>query len=92
MEKKTHTELNEALIRQHLCNVTENKAAWILLQEPGFVGFGVVQKEEICWPPSVQPDWTRISDLRLFGEKAEWHVWQHSNGKLAKPTVSIQQY
>ena len=80
MEKKTYTELNEALICQNLCDVTENKAAWILLQEPGFIGFGVVQKQKICWPPNVQPDWTRISDLRLFGEKAEWHVWQHSNG------------
>lgn len=81
MLKETHTELNEALICQHLCDVTtENKAAWILLQEPGFIGFGVVQGNKICWPPDVEPDWEHVSDLRLFGEKGEWHVWRHWNG------------
>ena len=75
-----HTELNETLICSHLCKVTERETAWVLLQEPGFIGFGVVLPDKICWPPSVQPDWTRVSDLRLFGEKGEWHVWPHWDG------------
>ncbi|RKU34898.1 hypothetical protein C6496_18710 [Candidatus Poribacteria bacterium] len=80
MLKKKHTELNEALICRHLHDVTENETTWILLQEPGFIGFGVVQSDEICWPPDVEPDWDRVSDLRLFGEKGEWHVWQNWGG------------
>ena len=80
MPNITHEVLNEALICGHLCDVTEDEAAWILLQEPGFIGFGVVQKDKICLPPGVQPDWTRINDLRLFGEKGEWHVWEHWDG------------
>lgn len=77
MRKEKHTELNKALVCQHLGNVTENETAWILLQEPGFIGFGIVQPDEICWPPNVEPDWERVSDLRLFGEKGEWHVWRN---------------
>ena len=80
MPKETHEVLNEAVICERLCDVTDDEAAWILLQEPGFIGFGVVQKDKICLPPGVQPDWIRINDLRLFGEKGEWHVWQHWNG------------
>lgn len=80
MTKETHTELNEKLICSHLSHVTADKTAWVLLQEPGFIGFGVVQSDKICWPPDVQPDWTRVSDLRLFGEAGEWHVWSHWDG------------
>lgn len=80
MLNETHTEISETLICNHLCDVTENETAWILLQEPGFIGFGVVQRGKICWPPHVQPDWTRVSDFRLFGEKGEWHVWHHWDG------------
>ena len=80
MPNEKHEELNEERIRSHLCHVTANKAAWVLLQEPGFIGFGVVQSDKVCWPPNVQPDWTRISDLRLFGEKGQWHVWPHWDG------------
>ena len=75
-----HQQLNAELICSRLSNVTDEQAAWVLLQEPGFIGFGVVQKDKICWPPSAQPDWTRVSDLRLFGEKGEWHVWPVWNG------------
>ena len=80
MTKKTDTQLDEKLVCSNLSNVTEKNTAWVLLQEPGFIGFGVVQSDKICWPPDVQPDWTRVSDLRLFGEKGEWHVWPHWNG------------
>ena len=80
MTKKMHEELNEELVCSHLPYVTANETAWILLQEPGFIGFGVVQTDKICWPPDVQPDWTRVSDLRLFGEAGEWHVWSHWDG------------
>lgn len=80
MTRKTHTELNEELICSLLSDVTASEAAWVLLQEPGFIGFGVVQSDKICWPPDVQPDWARISDLRLFGENGEWHVWPHWDG------------
>ena len=81
MTKKTHTELDEKLVCSHLSDVTENDTAWVLLQEPGFIGFGVVQSDKICWPPEVQPDWARVSDLRLFGEAGEWHVWSHWDGR-----------
>ena len=80
MPNKTHKELDEDLISQHLGDVTEKESAWVLLQEPGFIGFGVVQKNKICWPPNVQLDWARVSDLRLFGEEGEWHVWPHWDG------------
>lgn len=80
MPNETHPELKEALICSHLFHVTTGSTAWVLLQEPGFIGFGVVQSDKICWPPDVQPDWARISDLRLFGENGEWHVWPHWDG------------
>ena len=80
MTKETHTKLDAKLICSHLSCVTESETAWVLLQEPGFIGFGVVQSDKICWPPDVQLDWTRVSDLRLFGETGEWHVWSHWNG------------
>ena len=85
MVSNKHPELNEELVCQHLCNVidinNENAAAWVLLQEPGFIGFGVVYQDKICWPPHAEAlDWTRIRDLRLFGEKGEWHAWPHWNG------------
>ena len=79
-EVKTHEQLSDALVRAQCAQVTEKKAAWILLQEPDFVGFGVVEKERIVWPPGVEPDWSRVSDLRLFGEKGEWHLWSLWDG------------
>ena len=81
MPNEAHDELDETLIRQHLSDVTAKNTAWVLLQEPGFIGFGVVQSDKICLPPypdrpiNWTPDWARVSDLRLFGEKGEWHVW-----------------
>ena len=81
MPNQPHKELNEKLVQSHLCDVTDEDTAWILLQEPGFIGFGAVYRDKICWPPDVQQlDWTRIRDLRLFGEKGEWHVWPYWNG------------
>ena len=85
MPNTKHAELSEGLVRQHLCDVIdisgENPAAWILLQEPGFIGFGAVYQDKICWPRHAEPlDWARIRDLRLFGERGEWHVWPHWNG------------
>ena len=85
-----HTELNEALICSHLCKVTDRETAWVLLQEPGFIGFGVVLSDKICWPPSVQPDWTRVSDLRLFGEKGEWHVWSQWDGSWQSRLLKLK--
>ena len=85
MPNTKHAELSEDLVCQHLHHVIdisdENPAAWILLQEPGFIGFGAVYQDKICWPRHAEPlDWARIRDLRLFGEKGEWHVWPHWNG------------
>ena len=84
MPNKTLIELNKCWVSEHLCNVTEKDMAWVLLQEPGFIGFGVVQSNKIWWPPNKpanSPDWTLTSDLRLFGEKGEWHVWRDWDGK-----------
>lgn len=85
MPNTKHAELSEELVRQHLCHVIdisdENPSAWVLLQEPGFIGFGAVSPDKICWPQHAEPlDWARIRDIRLFGEKGEWHVWPHWNG------------
>ena len=74
-------ELNQSWVCEQLCDVTNKEMAWVLLQEPGFIGFGVVTKDDICFPPCVNPDWTLTSDLRLFGEKGEWHVWRDWDGK-----------
>ena len=90
MPNETHIELSEALICSHLSHVTTDSTAWILLQEPGFIGFGVVQSDKIYWPPDVQPDWARISDLRLFGEDGEWHVWSHWDGTWQSRRLELQ--
>ena len=84
MPNNTPIELNKKWVYTHLCDVTDatkEKMAWVLLQEPGFIGFGVVMENDICFPPGVEPDWTLTSDLRLFGEKGEWHVWRDWEGK-----------
>ena len=82
MPNRTHIEeLNKERVCQHLSDVTAEEAAWVFLQEPGFIGFGVVMKNDICFPPGVSPDWQLTSDLRLFGEKGEWHVWRDWDGK-----------
>ena len=81
MPNKCQIELNKKWVYDHLSDVTEKEMAWVFLQEPGFIGFGVVVKNDICFPPSVKPDWTLTSDLRLFGEKGEWHVWRDWEGK-----------
>lgn len=86
MPNKTDVELNESWVRERLRDVTDietKKAAWVLVQEPGFIGFGAVYQDKIYWPPHEssdkpsewEPDWERVSDLRLFGENGEWHVW-----------------
>lgn len=88
MSNNTPIELNKPWVCEHLHQVTgieTNKTAWVLVQEPGFIGFGVVQSNKIWWPPykpsEWEPDWKRISDLRLFGEKGEWHIWCDWDGK-----------
>ena len=84
MSNKTLIKLNKCWVCEHLCDVTEKETAWVLLQEPGFIGFGVVQSDKIGWSPNIpenSPDWTLTSDLRLFGEKGEWHVWRDWDGK-----------
>ena len=91
MPNKTDVELNESWVREHLRDVTDietKKAAWVLVQEPGFIGFGAVYQDKIYWPPHEpsekpsewEPDWERVSDLRLFGENGEWHVWRDWDG------------
>ena len=81
MPNKTLIKLNKCWVCEHLCNVTDEEMAWVLLQEPGFIGFGVVTQHDIYFQPDVNPDWTLTSDLRLFGEKGEWHVWRDWDGK-----------
>ena len=89
MANKTNIKLNKPWVRNHLCDVTNKKiagerVAWVFIQEPGFIGFGIVQHNGILWPPNKpenSPDWCLVSDLRLFGEKGEWHVWRDWDGK-----------
>ena len=86
MPNKTLIELNKSWVCEHSSDVTDienKKAAWVLVQEPGFIGFGVVSADTICWPkPSDwEPCWELVSDLRLFGENGEWHVWRDWDGK-----------
>lgn len=89
MGNEEHPEVNEELVRSHVCEVTDD-IAWVLLQEPGFVGFGVVRSDAIWWPPDVRPDWKRVSDLRLFGENGEWHVWPHWDGTWRSRSLTAQ--
>ena len=85
MPTKCKIKLNKKWVCDHLSDVTNTEtqnAAWVLVQEPGFIGFGVVTPNEICWPPYLKKlDWELVSDLRLFGEKGEWHVWRDWDGK-----------
>ena len=84
MPNKCQIELNEKWVYDCLSDVTEKERAWVFLQEPGFIGFGVVQSTKIWWPPNKpknSPDWILTSDLRLFNEKGEWHVWRDWDGK-----------
>ena len=85
MAKRIDIELDESWVCNQLNDVTNietKKVAWVLVQEPGFIGFGVVSPIEICWPPYLNKlDWELVSDLRLFGEKGEWHVWRDWDGK-----------
>ena len=83
MLNKTHiAELNESWVYGRLSDVTEKDLAWVLVQEPGFIGFGIVSANEICWPPYLPKlDWELVSDLRFFGEKGEWHGWRDWDGK-----------
>lgn len=88
MPNKTPLTLKDTSICDRLNAVTDietQKSAWVLVQEPGFIGFGVVESNKIYWPPykpsGWEPDWNRVSDLRLFGEKGEWHVWRDWDGK-----------
>ena len=81
MPNKGQIELNKKWVCDHLSDVTKKERAWVLLQEPGFIGFGVVMENNIYFPPDVEPDWTLTSDLRLFGEKGEWHIWRDWDAK-----------
>ena len=84
MPSNTPIKLNEEWIYERLCDVTKGDMAWVLLQEPGFVGFGIVRYDDILWPPNKSensPDWCLVNDLRLFGKRGEWHVWRDWNGK-----------
>ena len=43
MTNKCQIELNKEWVCEHFPNVTKEKMAWVLIQEPGFIGFGVVE-------------------------------------------------
>ena len=87
MSGKTLITLNKSWVCEHLRDVTDietKTTAWVLVQEPGFIGFGVVRSDKIWWPPykpsGWEPDWDRVTDLRLFGGKGEWHIWRDWDG------------
>ena len=84
MSNETPIKLSKELVCEHLGHVTDKGAAWVLLQEPGFIGFEVVLRDDILFPRKKtrnSQDWGLVSDLRLFGEKGEWHVWRDWDGK-----------
>ena len=81
MSNKVLIELDKSWVCERLCDVTDEDITWVLLQEPGFIGFGVVMKDDICFPRGINPDWTLTNDLRLFGKKGEWHVWRDWDGR-----------
>ena len=53
--------------------------AWVLVQEPQLVAFGVVTPERVVWPPDTRVDWARVFDLRIFRDTGEWHYWRDSH-------------
>jgi len=79
IDVKQHQTVDDSIVCSHLSQVTAMKAAWIFLQSPDFVGFGAVGQDKIDWPPGIELDWRRVSDLRLFGEQGEWHLWQNGD-------------
>ncbi len=59
--------------------------AWVFLQEPRLVAFGVVTPGRVEWPPGARVDWDRVFDLRLFNDQGEWHYWRAgTNGGKAR--------
>ncbi len=56
--------------------VTGEKAAWVYVQGPDFVGFGVVTDQGIQWPEGSFLAVERIEEIRLFGERGEWRIWK----------------
>jgi CRISPR-associated protein (TIGR03984 family) len=56
----------------------------ILIEGYPATGFGVVSKKGIEWRLSpreaVPTDWSRFADLRLFGDRGEWHCWNDGAG------------
>lgn len=58
--------------------------AWLLVQGYPATGFWVATGEQILFPPdgsSPSLDWNLYWDVRLFGNKGEWHLWRTGQGK-----------
>jgi CRISPR-associated protein (TIGR03984 family) len=67
--------------------VSDNRA-WLFVQGYPFTGFLVVEPEAesgvLRKPPGVTCSFEDLSlfwDLRLFGEKGEWHLWREDDGE-----------
>jgi len=56
--------------------------AWAFVQEPSFVGLGVVTKERLYLRNQV--DWARLTDLRIFTNRGEWHLWQKGSQRWGR--------
>lgn len=69
-------------------------SALLLAQGYPFTGFVVINKDDaMCWPPGIDAKlwngWNLFWDLRLFGDRGEWHLWRTNDGqwkdRLASP-------
>lgn len=66
----------EAWLVAKRSDVTGEKAAWVYVQGPDFVGFGVATDQGLQWPEGSSLAGERIEEIRLFGERGEWRIWK----------------
>lgn len=88
-------QIEEAWLQAKVSDVASQRRAWVYLQGPNMVGFGIVTPSQILWPKDSSPLAPSLTeDLRLFGDLGEWHVWKrwdssyHARFRTVPPSSS----
>jgi len=88
----SNNELNWELITSELYqNVSsDSKEAWLLWQDPTFIGFIKIGIQDFNDQPNNPDDldFSLLQDLRLVGPKGEWHIWRIADGTLKGRFIS----